>query len=135
MTLFSFKYLLIVFLVSNLLITSDSSSTFTIQITNDSRNTTLSTQCLANGERVASASIPPSGRQAFPCPMLDNNSSWATCDMSLGKYHGRFNLFDTDNGDTRICLNNACLWTVNERGLSFEYEKQLMLLQVWPTNM
>lgn len=133
MALFSSIDLLLLLLVCNALIHFGRSLTlfdWTIQITNDSRNTSLATECWANGDSVGAKSIAPLARQAFLCHVLVKQTSRATCDMSLGNLRGRFDVFDS-NRDSKRFRDRACLWVVNENGLFLSIASQLLLQYRW----
>lgn len=128
------KALLLVLLVSNALIQFGSSVTlfsWTIQLTNRSRNTTLVTECQANGKPIGARSIHPESDQAFLCDVIVKKRSVATCDLRLGDLHGRFDVFDSKR-DLRRCKDKACLWVVNEIGLSVFLGPLLEFQYGWP---
>ncbi|KAK4425344.1 hypothetical protein Salat_1728400 [Sesamum alatum] len=133
MTLFPKNLLQILFLLNAFFHLGFSVTLFdwTILIVNDSKSQTLTTHCQTNGVDIGTKTLNPSGKQAFLCPVLVKQRTVATCDMTLGNSHGRFDVLDFDR-DRNRCVDKACLWHVNENGLFLVINGQLVLQYPWP---
>ncbi|XP_011091683.1 uncharacterized protein LOC105172042 [Sesamum indicum] len=104
---------------------------WTILIVNDSKDQTLTTHCETNGDDIGTKALNPSTKQAFVCPVLVKERTVASCDITLGNLHGRFDVLDWDR-DQRRCVDGACLWHVDENGLFLVINCQLVLQYPWP---
>ncbi|KAK4425343.1 hypothetical protein Salat_1728300 [Sesamum alatum] len=134
MTLFPSKNLLQVLLLLNALIPLGFSTTlfdWTVLIVNDSKDQTLTTHCQTNGDDIGTKTLNASGQQAFLCPVLVKERTVATCDMTLGKLRGSFDVLEWDR-DRHRCADGACLWHVNENGLFLAINCDLVLQYPWP---
>ncbi|KAI3469917.1 hypothetical protein Pfo_026580 [Paulownia fortunei] len=134
MTLFSSKNLLLLFFLLNAFIPFGFPLTlydWQVLIANDSKNQALTTHCYTNGDDIGTRTLGPSDKQAFLSPVLVKERSLASCDMTLGKLHGRFDVFDSDR-DSHRCVDKTCIWKVNENGLFLVINGQLVLVYQWP---
>ncbi|KAK4406047.1 hypothetical protein Sango_0611200 [Sesamum angolense] len=103
---------------------------WTVVIINDSKDQTLTTHCRTNGDDIGTKALNPSSQQAFLCPVLVNARTVASCDMTLGNLHGRFDVLDWDR-DQRRCADGECLWHVEENGVFLVINCQLVLQYPW----
>ncbi|KAL1567973.1 hypothetical protein AAHA92_03386 [Salvia divinorum] len=104
---------------------------YDIEINNGSFYLPLVTKCTANGKPVGAMTIKPRSSQGFKCPWLVGKRSLATCDMSLGNFRGRFDLFDS-NRDLKRCNGKFCSWFINEGGLFLRIDGLNVLQYRWP---
>ncbi|KAK4406045.1 hypothetical protein Sango_0611000 [Sesamum angolense] len=104
---------------------------WTILIINDSKNQALTTHCQTNGDDIGTKTLSPAEKQAFLCPVLVKQRTVASCDMTLGNLHGRFDVLDWDR-DRNRCVDKACLWHVNEDGVFLLLNGQWVLQYTWP---
>ncbi|KAL2230191.1 UNVERIFIED_CONTAM: hypothetical protein Sindi_1613500 [Sesamum indicum] len=117
----SFPYNILFFLL--LLSASNSNFIFSVgaydcvvTLINGSTNQVLTAHCQANGTDVGTTTLDPAGTASFLTPVAGDQRTVATCDMTLGNLHGRFDVFDS-NEDRSRCAVRALSWRIDESGL------------------
>ncbi|KAK4406042.1 hypothetical protein Sango_0610700 [Sesamum angolense] len=94
-----------------------------VTLINGSTNQALTAHCLANGTDVGTTTLDPAGFVSFLTPVAGDQRTVATCDLTLGNLHGRFDVFDS-NEDRSRCSVRALSWRIDESGLYVFVDQQ-----------
>ncbi|KAH6816140.1 hypothetical protein C2S51_020960 [Perilla frutescens var. frutescens] len=98
--------------------TINSATAFNCEVTlvDGSANQGATAHCLANGSDLGRGTMDPYATFSFVTPVVENQRTIMTCDITLGNLHGRFDLFDS-NADAQRCALRALDWRIDENGL------------------